>query len=92
MAHRFRIGDLVSFRAVGQKIGLYKVVRQMPEEFPAVDWKYRIKSDQEDFERTVLECDLSPSIIPNHAYEPLKPPRRPGRHHEPYQVCGSFGC
>jgi hypothetical protein len=53
----------------------------MPEEFPAVDWKYRIKSDQEDFERTVLECDLSPSIIPNHAYEPLKPPRRPGRHH-----------
>jgi hypothetical protein len=81
MAHRFRIGDLVSFRAVGQKLGLYKVVRQMPEEFPAVDWKYRIKSDQEDFERTVLECDLSPSIIPNHAYEPLKPPRRPGRHH-----------
>lgn len=81
MAHRFRIGDLVSFKAVGQKLGLYGVVRQMPEEFRAVDWKYRIKSDQENFERTALECDLSPSIIPEQAYELLKPLRRAGRHH-----------
>lgn len=81
MAHRFRIGDLVSFKAVGQKPALYKVVRQMPEEFPAIDWKYRIKSDQEDFQRTVLECDLGPSIIPEQAYEPLKPLRRAGRYH-----------
>ena len=62
MAHRFRVGDLVSFKAVGRKVGLYKVVRHMPEEFRAADWKYRIKSDLEDFERTVLECDLGPSI------------------------------
>src|ERR1044072_1320340 len=91
MAHRFRIGDLVSFRAVGQKLGLYKVVRQMPEEFPAVDWKYRIKSDQEDFERTVLECELSPSIIPEQAYEPIKRLRRDGRRpptHTTKHACG----
>jgi hypothetical protein len=81
MAHKFRVGDLVSFKAIGQKLGLYKVVRQMPEEFPAADWKYRIKSEQEDFERTVLECDLSPSIIPEQVYEPVKPLRRAGRHH-----------
>ncbi len=78
MAHKFRVGDLVSFKAIGQKLGLYKVVRQMPEEFPAADWKYRIKSEQEDFERTVLECDLSPSIIPEQVYEPVKPLRRAG--------------
>ena len=81
MAHKFRVGDLVSFKAIGQKLGLYKVVRQMPEEFPAADWKYRIKSEQEDFERTVLECDLSPSIIAEQVYEPVRPLRRAGRHH-----------
>ena len=81
MAHRFRVGDLVSFKAVGRKVGLYKVVRHMPEEFRAADWRYRIKSDQEDFERTVLECDPGPLIIPEEVYEPFKPLRRVGRHH-----------
>jgi hypothetical protein len=81
MAHKFRIGDLVSFKAIGQKFGLYKVVRHMPEEFQAIDWKYRIKSEQENFERTVLECDLSPSIVPEEAYEPVRPLRRAGGRH-----------
>ena len=64
MAHRFGVGELVSFKAIGQKLGLYRVVRQMPE--------------LEEFERTVLECDLSPSIIPEQVYEPVKPLRRAG--------------
>jgi hypothetical protein len=42
---------------------------------------YRIKSVQEPFERTVLECDLSPSIIPEEQYEPMRPLRRAGGHH-----------
>ena len=44
-----------------------------PEEFPATDWMYRIKSDQEGFERTVLECALSPSIVPETSYERSSP-------------------
>jgi hypothetical protein len=84
MAHKFRVGDRVSFKAVGQKAGVYKVVQQLPEEFRALDWKYRIKSDQESFERTAPEYDLSPSIVPEELYEPLKSLRslrRSGGHH-----------
>jgi hypothetical protein len=81
MAHKFRVGERVSFKPMGQKVGLYKVIRHMPEEFLAIDRKYRIKSDQEGFERTVLECDLSPSVIPEEAYEPVRPLRRTSSRH-----------
>jgi hypothetical protein len=58
------------------KVSVFKIVRLMPEEFQAIDWKYRVKSAQEGFERTVLECDLSPSIVPEDTYEDVKPRRR----------------
>ena len=81
MAHKFKVGQLVEYKPIGAKVGLYKVVRLLPEQFPATDWKYRIKSDQEGFERTVLECNLSPSIVPETSYDEVKPLRRAGRHH-----------
>jgi hypothetical protein len=82
MAFKFKVGDYVKYKPVGLTVGLFKIVRRMPEEFQATDWKYRIKSDQEGFERTVLQCDLSPSLVPEEeAFEPLKPLRRAGRHH-----------
>jgi hypothetical protein len=81
MAHKFKIGDMVEYTAIGSKATLFRVVRQMPEEFQAFDWKYRIKSDEESFERNVLECDLSPSIVPDAVYERVKPIRRAGGHH-----------
>jgi len=81
MAHRFKVGQLVEYKPIGAKVGLYKVLRHLPEEFPATDWKYRVKSNQEDFERTVLEGELSPSIVPETSYEQVKPLRRAGRHH-----------
>jgi hypothetical protein len=81
MAHKFTVGQAVEFKPIGAKIGVFKVVKQMPEEFQAVDRKYRIKSEQEGFERSVLECDLSPSIIPEQEYAPMKPLRRAGGHH-----------
>ena len=81
MAHRFKVGQLVEYKPIGAKVGLYKVLRYLPEEFAATDWMYRIKSDQEGFERTVLECALSPSIVPEMSYEEVKPLRRAGRHH-----------
>ena len=82
MAHKFEVGDFVEYKPIGLKTGLFKITRRMPEEFQAADWKYRIKSDQEGFERTALECDLSPSIVPDMAsFEPVKPLRRAGGHH-----------
>ena len=81
MAHRFKVGQLVEYRPIGAKLSRFKIVRSLPEEFPATDWKYRIKSDQEGFERTVFEFDLSPSIVPETSYDEVKPLRRAGRHH-----------
>ena len=80
MAHKFKVGELVEYKPVGAKVSQFKIVRHLPEEFPAADWKYRIKSDQEGFERTVLECDLSPSIVPEMSYDQVKPLRRAGGH------------
>jgi hypothetical protein len=80
MAHKFKVGDAVEYKAVGAKTTVFRVVRQMPEEFKAFDWKYRIKSDQETFERNVLECDLSPSIVPEEEHDRVKPLPRAGGH------------
>jgi hypothetical protein len=81
MAHKFKTGGMVEYKAIGAKTTLFRVVRQMPEEFQAFDWKYRIKSEEESFERNVFECDLSSSIIPDATYEPVKRLRRAGGHH-----------
>jgi len=77
MAHRFKVGELVKYKPIGAKVSLYKVLRHLPEEFPATDWKYRIKNAQEGFERTVLECALSPSIVPETSDDEVKPSRGP---------------
>jgi len=53
----------------------------MPEEFRAVDRKDQIKSQQEEFERNVLECDLSASDKPESTYSVVLPLRRFGAHH-----------
>jgi hypothetical protein len=46
MAFKFKVGDFVRYKPVGLALGLFRVVRRMPEELQAIDWKYRIKSDQ----------------------------------------------
>ena len=81
MTFKFAVGQAVEYTPARQSAAMFKVVRHMPEEFQAMDWKYRIKSEQENFERTVLECDMSPSIVPEEAYEPVKPLRRAGGRH-----------
>jgi len=59
MSFKFAVGQAVEYKPVGASVGLFKVTRQMPEEFQAIDRRYRIKSDHEGFERNVMECDLN---------------------------------
>ena len=80
MSFKFAVGQAVEYKPAGGKIGLFKVVRQMPEEFRAIDRVYRIKSDSEGFERNVLECDLSEPVNAEEAYAPMRPLRRSGGH------------
>jgi len=61
MPHKFAVGQSVEYKPAGASVSLFRVVRQMPEEFHAIDRKYRIKCEHESFERNVLECDLSPA-------------------------------
>ena len=80
MAHKFQVGEFVEFKPLGTKaVGLFKITMRMPAEFRAAGWQYRIKSNQEGFERIVYEWDLSPSIVPEATYEPLSPPKRSAR-------------
>jgi hypothetical protein len=82
MPHKFQIGDVVEFQPAKSTILRFRVVRHMPVEFPSSDWKYKIKSDAEDCERVVSECNLSPSLVTACAsMEQRQTPRRRGRHH-----------
>ena len=76
MAHKFSVGQAVEYKPIGAQVGYFRIVRQMPEEFQAIDRKYRIKSVQEGFERNVLECDLSPTKGGEDAYAKITPLRR----------------
>jgi hypothetical protein len=79
MAHRFQVGKFVDFKPTGSKtVGHFKIIQLLPEEFRAADWRYRVKSDQEAFERTVFEWALSPSIIPEAPAQPVARVRRAG--------------
>lgn len=81
MSFKYEVGQAVEYQPVGANIALFVVVRQMPEEFQAVDRRYCIKSALESFERNVMECDLSLSIIPEEQYDPPTRLRRSGGHH-----------
>jgi hypothetical protein len=70
MGFKYAVGQAVEYTPMGANIALFVVVRQMPEEFQAIDRRYCIKSAQESFERNVMECDLSPSNIPPEQYDP----------------------
>jgi len=63
MPFKFLVGQAVEYTPIGEKIaGIYKIMRQMPEEEQAVDLRYLIKSEAEAYARNVLECQLSPDV------------------------------
>ena len=80
MDFKYAVGQAVEYKPIGGTVGLFTVVRRMPEEHGAFDRKYRIKSGREGFERSVLECDLSASDQPESMYGFVSPPRRTGGH------------
>jgi hypothetical protein len=69
MKFKFDVGQAVEYKPVGGGVGLFKVVRQMPDEHTAVDRKYHIKSEREGFERNVMECDLSSAGMAPERYD-----------------------
>ncbi len=61
MSFKFLVGQAVEYTPIGEKNpGLFKIVRQMPQEDQAIDLYYRIKSEAENHERNVAECHLNP--------------------------------
>ena len=81
MSFKFFVGQAVEYTPVGEKTaGLYKIVRQMPEEEQAFDLKYLIKSEAEAYERNVLECQLSSNVRADSDYTMTKPCRSQGSH------------
>ena len=52
MSFKFSVGQAVEYTPIGEKkAGLYKVIRQMPQEEQAIDLRYRIKSAAEVYRK-----------------------------------------
>ena len=59
MDFKFVVGQKVSYRPMGQRPALFRIIKQMPEEpRSSTSLRYRIKNDVEGFERIVNEVDL----------------------------------
>jgi hypothetical protein len=75
MFFKFLVGQAVEYTPIGEKkAGLYKIMRQMPNEEQAVDLSYRIKSETEAYERNVLECHLSSDVSSETEYATAERP------------------
>ena len=74
MSFKFSVGQAVEYTPIGEKkAGFYKIMRQMPKEEQSADFKYRIKSEAEVYERNVLECQLNSEICAESEYPTTKP-------------------
>ena len=81
MSFKFLVGQAVEYTPVGEKTaGLYKIMRQMPEEERAFDLRYLIKSEAEAYERNVFECQLSSEVSTKSKYGTIKSRFSPGSH------------
>ena len=68
MGFKFAVGQAVEYRPAHGPISLYTIVKQIPKEDGQSDFKYRIRNDQETFERSVFEYDLTASGKPANLY------------------------
>lgn len=79
MAFKFPVGQAVEYTPRGGKVGLFTVVQHMPEEFQAVDRKYRIQN-QEGVVWSTFEFDLTASEKEAGQYATSAPMRNKGKH------------
>ena len=79
MSFKFLVGQAVEYTPIGEKKpGLFKIVRQMPQEDQAIDVYYRIKSETENHERNVAECHLSPDAGRDSSFASIDPGHNDG--------------
>ena len=69
MGFKFAVGQAVEYKPANGPISLCTIVKQMREEDGQFDFRYRIKNEQETFERTVFEYDLIASDKPANLYD-----------------------
>ena len=81
MTFKFAAGQAVEYTPMSGHPALFKIIRQMPEEFQADRKYYRIKSEGEGFERNVLESDLVATDKTSDMYSTLVPVRISGGRH-----------
>ena len=79
MNFKFLVGQTVEFTPRGGKVGLFTVVRQMPEEYQALDRKYRIQGEQ-GTQWSAFEFDLTASDKSPDEYAASRPMRNTGRY------------
>jgi hypothetical protein len=80
MNFKFPVGQVVEFTPRGGQVGLFTIVRQMPEEYQALDRKYRIQSQQHGTEWSAFEFDLTAPNKDPGQYAVSSPLRNLGRH------------
>ena len=68
MGFKFAVGQTVEYKPANGPISLCTIVKQMPTEDGQFDFRYRIKNEQETFERNVFEYDLTASDKPANLY------------------------
>jgi hypothetical protein len=69
MSFKFLVGEAVEYTPIGEKAaGLYRILRQMPDEDGAPDLRYRIKSESEAHERNVPEGMLTSGVVAEAEY------------------------
>jgi hypothetical protein len=69
MSFKFLVGEAVEYTPIGEKTaGLYRILRQMPDEDGATDLRYRIKSESEAHERNVPETMLTSGVVAESEY------------------------
>jgi hypothetical protein len=68
MGFKFAVGQAVEYKPANGPIGLCTIVKQMPAEDGQSAFRYRIRNEQETFERNVLEYDLTATDKPANLY------------------------
>ena len=68
MGFKFAVSQAVEYKPANGPMSRCTIVKQMPSEDGHFAFRYRIKNEQEAFERNVFEYDLTASDKPANLY------------------------